>query len=282
MRRITSRKVYYRLIYMLRLLLWRTISGDNKSIFLRLTPTISAELVAAGDITRMLYRDQPFADRGRFFERDTLQLFVSHIKPKATIIDVGANIGLFSIVASKILQNTGKIYAFEPTAKTHQRLVRNLALNNCANVVPVAKALSDKDGAVTMVSPDDALRNGFQDAFNQIRPFQNDSPPNSSAEAATLDSFVEQNQIRQIDLIKVDIEGAELLFFRGAEKTLRMRPTIIFEFCEEHCHSFDYEAQEIIDFLHSHRYVVKQYAPHQCIATPREQQDLTSSEPEQC
>jgi len=78
----------------------------------------------------------------RFFERTELALVSAYLKPGMTVIDVGANIGLYSILAEKRMDGTGIVWAFEPSSESFHRLGKNLQLNACQRVRPFRVALS--------------------------------------------------------------------------------------------------------------------------------------------
>jgi hypothetical protein len=73
-------------------------------------------------------------------------VFVSHLREGMTVMDVGANLGLYSLLISRAVGPSGKVYAFEPVPEIFARLKEHIALNNATNVIPVPIALSDEKG----------------------------------------------------------------------------------------------------------------------------------------
>jgi FkbM family methyltransferase len=144
------------------------------------------------------------------------------VKPGWVVADVGANIGYYSLLFGKLVGSSGCVHAFEPTESTYRSLIRNVTLNQTTNVRAYRLALSDRAGNTRLVRSD---RNP---ALNRLaRP---DESGEEDVRVTTLDTFVAQHGIRRLDLIKIDIEGAEKDFLKGAESTLvRFCPTLMIE-----------------------------------------------------
>lgn len=271
MRNNIIKKIYYRIIRNLRDLQWKAFY-KNRVATLKLPTGTSINLLMKGDIARIIFRDQPLLNYGPFFERSTLEKFTTLAKENSTIIDVGANAGLFTILASKTVGPNGKIYAFEPTPSTFSILRENIKVNNCTNAIAVPIALSNCKEKVSMVTPP-TTKKGYNDAWNQMQKSQTPNDPVANIEANTLDNFIDENGIKQVDLIKVDIEGAELYFLQGAQKllTAKNRPIVIFECYEGHCNDFGYRKKDILELFTSYGYKTKEYDEFQYVATPNDQ-----------
>ena len=137
-------------------------------------------------------------------------------------VDVGANIGLFTLKAATIVS---RVVAAEPGADAGQQLKQNLALNAFTNVTIVPKAISDAVGkAVLFHNP---LGDDPQ-AFSLIN--DGTSTESEEVEITTLDNLVADAGVDRVDCIKIDVEGAEDRVIGGAAKTLdAFHPTVIFE-----------------------------------------------------
>jgi FkbM family methyltransferase len=83
---------------------------------------------------------------GHEFEPETVKIFQKHVKPGYIVFDIGANIGYFTMLASKLIGNSGKVVAFEPVPEFLEMLKFSANLNNFSNILPVQIALSDKPG----------------------------------------------------------------------------------------------------------------------------------------
>lgn len=131
------------------------------------------------------------------------------------IIDAGANIGLFSIFASQITGNNGKVFAFEPVEDTIFFLNKNIKTNNIKNIQQVPYAIGDSEENITFYINKKCL---VQSSSEIPRDYTNIQ----KIKQTTLDSFIKSNQnIHKIDFIKVDIEGAERKFLDGAKNTIQ-------------------------------------------------------------
>ena len=165
---------------------------------------------------------------GRYFEKHELEFMLRILGPGMTFVDVGANVGLFSIPAAKKLQ-PGRVFAFEPSGWTYQQLNQNAVLNKLDNLHSVQSALGDYRGEAVL-----QINTTGKDGLNTIgKPVHDDSEVVASEviPITTLDEFLQENAITRVDAMKVDVEGAELLVFRGAKALLARAdaPLILYE-----------------------------------------------------
>ena len=165
---------------------------------------------------------------GRYFERQELEFILSVLRPGMTFVDVGANVGLFSIPAAKKLLN-GKVLAFEPCRWTYQRLVENTRLNNLTNLLTVHSALGDRTGEAIL-----QINVAGKDGLNTIgRPTHGDSAVVGTEKVpiTTLDDSLRQHSVSSVDVMKMDVEGAELFVLRGATHLLSKSdaPLLLYE-----------------------------------------------------
>jgi FkbM family methyltransferase len=172
------------------------------------------------------------------------------------VIDIGANIGYFTVMASKLIGAEKRVFAFEPQARIVERLRRNVALNPPCNVEIFPIALSDRAGTVTFNLPPIGKEsygsihaNGRFEVMTQVE-----------VETQRLDDVMSKLGNPQIGLIKMDAEGAELPILRGAEKLLSSpaRPALIFEANEENCKPFGYCVFDLLQYVHSLGYRLRQ------------------------
>ena len=149
------------------------------------------------------------------YERETTRQFRRLISPGMVVIDVGAHVGYYTLLAAKQVGPTGKVYAFEPEPVNHGLLLRNVELNGYDNVVVVKSAVSDDAGSTTLYLT--GLDNGRHSVY------QHNLPENGSVEVPTtkIDDFLELQGWPSVDLIKIDVEGAELDVLAGMERLLR-------------------------------------------------------------
>lgn len=127
------------------------------------------------------------------------------IEPGATVIDVGANIGCFTITAAKLAGPTGRVIAIEPEESTYQQLLRNIKLNRLDNVTALRLAVGATEGEILLHSDPNRL---FSSVFSSV----NGRPVEGSDQRVpmvTLDSLMEKYGIERCDYLKLDCEGAE-------------------------------------------------------------------------
>lgn len=259
------------IIYSVRLIIWNMFYKDSNVIDLEILKGVSSKFYAYGDITRILFCEQSLVKFKKSFEYDTLEMYANLLNPDSIVLDIGANIGLFSILGSKYVTGNGVIYAIEPTTKTFEFLKKNLQINNIKNVEPFRKAFSNDKSFVSMVSPESALKGNFGDSFNQIKSVTGSEFQLDIIETSLLDDFIKEQNITKIDLIKIDIEGAELLCFQGGINLLNSdnKPIIILECFEAHCKSFGHKVVDVLSLLDKSGYNLYQFNYFQWIATPK-------------
>jgi FkbM family methyltransferase len=151
-------------------------------------------------------------------------LFKLLLTPGATVIDVGANLGQYTLLAAKYSGPTGTVLAFEPRPEIFTLLAKSIEENGFANVILSDQALSDRDGSAKLYLP-----GGSNFGAASLLPV---TEPKDSirVECARLDTVLDAAQIGHVDLVKVDVEGHEPEVFEGASRTLeRDKPIVLFE-----------------------------------------------------
>jgi FkbM family methyltransferase len=142
---------------------------------------------------------------------------------KGTFIDVGANIGKYSILLGKKLKERGTVLAIEPEEKNFNILKKNIKLNGLKNVMPINKGCFSKKDTL-----DFYLENIGYGKHSLSNKELGDKKIQINVDA--LSNIVKKNKIKDIKLIKIDVEGAEADVLKGAEKILKKyHPKIIFE-----------------------------------------------------
>lgn len=151
-----------------------------------------------------------------------LDLFV---RPGDCIIDVGANIGLYTLKAARLANSNGRVIAIEPGAEARRQLINNLALNSFENVTVVGKALADEEGEATLHH---VALGGDPQAFSLIA--DTSTTAGETVATTTLDALADELSLARMDLVKIDVEGFEASVLAGARKSLlRWKPAVIFE-----------------------------------------------------
>jgi FkbM family methyltransferase len=121
------------------------------------------------------------------------------------VIDVGANIGCFTLFASRRVGPTGRVIAVEPDAETFDRLQHNLRINRVGNVVARRAALAGAAGVVALRSCANSL---FSSIYGEIDGHQNDGAV-QEVPAVTIDQIMDEAGVARCRLLKMDCEGAE-------------------------------------------------------------------------
>lgn len=189
------------------------------------------------------------------YEPDLAQVFVEHIDPSRDVIDVGANVGFFSILAARHL-SAGRVLSIEPTEAAFARLSRNVSSNDEDQKVILHRGLvSDSQGTNAIhVIP------GMEEysSIGALHPAAREVYATEQHMVASdrLDDLVAHHGLNP-GLIKVDVEGAEGLVFRGATETLRkFRPVILSELSDPLLRELGDSAHELVRMLESAGYSV--------------------------
>lgn len=160
------------------------------------------------------------------YEEETTKLFSEILKEGMTVLDLGANIGYYSLLAGKQIGEKGKVFAFEPWHESFSLLQKNIEVNGFKNIIPVAKAVSNQCGRQKLFLSNDPLEHhlGRESGSKFIE-----------IDVTSVDEFMEGRNI-PVDLVKMDVEGAEMNVLEGMAETISKSPhiKIITEFVPEH------------------------------------------------
>ncbi|HET6857229.1 MAG TPA: FkbM family methyltransferase [Streptomyces sp.] len=142
------------------------------------------------------------------------------LRPGDTFVDVGANIGYFSLLASRLVGDEGRVVAIEASPVFHDAVLRNARLNACRNVRAVNAAVSDSEKLLTFT-----LASSHNMGANSIVPYDGPAESTFEIEAYPLTAVLSAAEITQARVIKIDVEGAEGGVVRGMAPMLdRLRP----------------------------------------------------------
>ena len=145
------------------------------------------------------------------------RLFMELIEPGMTVVDVGANKGYFSLLFARLMKDKGKVLSFEPDPESRCWLERSIELNGYTSIKLYSYALSDRDGK-SIFYPGKVSSLGSLFFFSNMN--AEDRKP-FTVETRKLDTILKKEEIENVDLIKIDVEGADLLVLHGARKTLK-------------------------------------------------------------
>jgi FkbM family methyltransferase len=187
------------------------------------------------------------------------------LQPSMVLIDAGANEGIYTVFAAKRVGPEGTVWAFEPSRRELARLERNLELNNLsARIFPLA--LADYNGQTEMTIA--GYGHEGQNTLSQNTFASIEVARKERIEVARLDDLVDRNPLPRLDLIKVDVEGAELRLLQGASQTLRRyRPVVLLEVCENSLRNQGSSREELMEFLKAQAYATCLFDPHTGLPT---------------
>jgi FkbM family methyltransferase len=150
------------------------------------------------------------------YEAQKVKAFADALRGKRVVYDLGANVGYYSLIASVLLGRVGHVIAFEPDIQNIVFFRRHLSLNDINNIQIVDAAVSDQSGtAVFRQEPGRSMGRLSEDGGVTVR-------------TIALDDFIRESCVPAPDVMKIDVEGAEMCVLRGAERTLAEVQPLIF------------------------------------------------------
>lgn len=159
-------------------------------------------------------------DRYGEFSEGEVDLFKQVVKPGATVVEAGANVGSHTVALARLAGEAGRVLAFEPQRLVFQTLCANLALNSLSNVDARCEALGAAPGETFVPKIDYERENNFGGVS------VGDATRGERVRVATIDSL----ELSRCDLLKIDVEGQEISVLEGARATLeRCRPVLYVE-----------------------------------------------------
>jgi FkbM family methyltransferase len=223
---------------------------DGLRVCLRLSNDLSKQLFIGG-----CYDPNEFFFLGRF------------LKSGMTVVDAGANEGLYTLFAAQSVGPQGKVWAFEPSSREFDRLRLNVENNGLTNTRLFPYALADSSGEreLLIADPEHAGQSTLGRFSNEVvRTVRQEKVP-----VRRLDDLVSQEGLKRLDLIKLDVEGAEVRVLQGAGNVLRqLRPLILFEVLEQALIHQESSLNELLELLHDAHYSLWRFDPGTGIPVP--------------
>ena len=238
-------------------LAWR-LSAPLMGYFARIGPPLT--IVTRYDRTLRFSADLSSHIEAQIFwqgfqaaDRGEIRMLGRLLRPEHLVVDVGANVGVVTLFAAKRVLH-GAVHAFEPSSEHLRRLRRNLALNDLTNVVVNAVALSNRRGRARLFVPqagDGLVNTGGTTLFSGVP----GTTPEDEIDTLPLDEYVAEAGLGRLDVIKLDVEGAELDVLEGAGDTLeRFRPVVLMEVGRPSLAAAGREVGDVLRFWHRRRY----------------------------
>jgi FkbM family methyltransferase len=160
------------------------------------------------------------------WEKHSMNLWLKLCKKSSVVFDIGANTGVYSLI-TKTINPQAKVYAFEPVKRVFEKLAANVHLNNF-DVVCTEAAVSNNDGTATIFVPD--TEHVYTVTVNDNILAKDIETVETKIKTITLKSFIEQNAIDRVDLIKLDVETHEPEVLEGFGDYLYLyKPSILIE-----------------------------------------------------
>lgn len=180
---------------------------------LLLSPRVRATRAGLWAYTRLYLAGKGLADRG------ARRFLAGRVEPGMVVLDIGANVGFYSLFFARLVGPAGRVYAFEPDPLSRRILERRRRAAGLANLEIAPVALGDREGRVTLYcNPANRADNRLHDSLQAPGVEAVDVP------LTTLDAFCAERGIARIDAVKMDVQGAEVAALRGMSETLRKAP----------------------------------------------------------
>jgi FkbM family methyltransferase len=163
-----------------------------------------------------------FVTKGQYYEPEISQLMLRVLRDGDTVIDVGANVGFFTILSAALVGPTGRVVSFEPDPANRARLNNNYAINGYQHCTLIESPVTNKSGPVEFfINSDDSGGNALWDPAQFPGNVRSQAQKKvMQVQATTLDDEVERLKLATPKLIKVDTEGADQRVLEGARKLL--------------------------------------------------------------
>lgn len=218
---------------------WDANFLDNNKIQYKISERVNINLYKDSVLSRLIFEGN--------FELDEINFVKNTLKKGDVFIDIGANIGLFSLIGAEIVGNEGKVICYEPSPNTFNRLKENIVLNQFTNIVHNNIGISDKKSVLKL----NISENGH-DAWDTFANNVDSTTYQKTADinVNTLDDEISELDIKKIKLIKIDVEGWEKFVLLGAKNVLNnFSPILLVEFTQANTQAAGYNVLEIYDIM---------------------------------
>ncbi len=186
-----------------------------------------------------------------FMEREETKIFQNLLRPGDIFMDIGANVGVYTLQAASRVEPSGHVYAFEPIDANFRRLNYNVQMNRLKNVTLNRLALSDASGTLRLFVGDHS-----NTGTSSISRSGNWSGLFEEVETTTVDEFITNNSIQDVRLVKIDVEGSELKVIQGMKEFISADnpPYLLVEIDSRRLESAGTSSKELVAFLTELKY----------------------------
>jgi FkbM family methyltransferase len=240
---------------LLRIAIWRYCRGHRltKPLVLSWYHGLRVRAYLGNDTSRLLFIDG-------YYEPNEFYFLSSVLKPGMIFLDAGANDGLYSLFASRYVTNRGCVIACEPSQREFDRFQANIKLNGTWNIRSRQVALYNTNGKrmLRVAGYEHEGHNTLGDfIYEGVERIRMENVP-----VKRLDDLLIEEEISHMDVIKMDVEGAEHAILEGAVRTLRIqKPLILLELSDAALKNQGSSATETICFLKNLGYFIYSFSP---------------------
>lgn len=201
-----------------------------------------------------------WAVMGKKYEPGTTNLLLREVKEGMIFVDVGANIGYFTVLGAQKVGQGGKVFAFEPSSKYFSRLEENIRINGFENVTAKNFALGEEEGTIQL--------SGHQICGDR----------DTEIEQRRLDNVL--RNVKGAIISKIDVEGMELSVLRGMEELFEkeMIKGIVFEFNPHHQVKLNHDPESLLNFLLDRGFVFRSINRKSGEVTPVSKEEILDGE----
>ena len=185
------------------------------------------------------------------------EVIINRLRARHVFVDAGANVGFFTLLASTLVGPQGRVVAFEPHPVARAALANNVNLNKMTNVTISGFALSDSPTVMDLYFENE----GGLGSSSLRQPPVEYRNGKVQVNVDTLDHQLAHLGIERVDMIKIDIEGAELAALRGAAETLRGHPAVICEISGYNLERMGGSEEGLMTLMRSHGYTCSAITP---------------------
>jgi len=179
-----------------------------------------------------------------YYEKEVGDLLKKMLRPNDVFIDIGANIGYFSLLAATFSPSV-KVISFEPVKDLFKKMTKNISINDSKKIMAINAAVGEmnEERELYLSAPDNLGMSSFHQPENY-------SGRREKVEVISIDDWFKTSGITKIDLIKLDIEGSELIGLKGMRTVLEeQRPVLIVEINPETLSLFGLKPLDIYNYL---------------------------------
>jgi FkbM family methyltransferase len=188
------------------------------------------------------------------YELPVQKVLKKYLQPGDTFYDIGSNVGFFTVIAASLVNPSGFVYSFEPSSSNAACLRHNVKINNLSNVFVKEQAVSCYSGHSELLLG--KYCGGYTLATTNA-PSGRGASSKISVSLVSIDDLVEKENLIPPNVVKIDVEGAELDVMEGMSKTIsRFQPIVIYEIDDTNWDQFQLKRDAAASFMRSCNYHV--------------------------